>query len=914
MKRIISIVLAMILCFLCAAAGAEDIAALQQQAEAGDAQAMNHLGYLYYTGNGVPKDDALAAYWWYAAADAGNPQAMYNIGYMYKYGYGVEANMGACITWWKRGAEAGNDNALYAMGTLYRSGNGVEKSSSKAQDHYYRAIEADHDPLDALGSSQWTYSDTYDLDALTARANAKNRDAMCTLAYLYYTGDGVQQDSALAAYWWYAAADAGLAIAMYDTAYMFAHGLGAAQNASEAKRWVKKFVETKDTANAAPGTQTARKATATPIPVAVQIDRNDPEGMIKKYGLDELVDLAVMDNHDAAYVLGECYYYGYGVEEDLVSSFEWFLRIAEEGDTEAYIWVGDAYSNGDGVEMDEEKAVYWYRKAHEAGDILGTYSLAWSYMWGEGVQTDYVEGRLLLTQCIEADLTLAMDWMGEAYYNGEFGLPVDWNEALRLWRMGADLGDEQCARYAAALEQQMAQQQNAPVNTVVEPSRIDIDRGRPTEMMRLLGLDNLVEAAVMGDLDAAYILGWCFYYGEGVAQSYEQSFEWFLRVAEEGDPTAYMWAGDAYFYGRGTAQDYEEAAEWYREAAEEGIARAMYMLGLIYRDGLGVKQDDRKADKWFTRAADEGYTDAEAALDGVTDAEQPEATPVPTPAVQPTQLPKATQRPKATRRPTATPAPLANIDIDAGRPEEMMNLLGLDRLVEAAALGDLDAAYILGWCYYYGVGVQQDYAEAFAWFHTLAEDEGDPRAYIFVADAYMNGQGVEQNYEEALRWYKELALEGDPEISNRLGNYYYHGKITQQDYAEALKWYLLAAEGGDDKAMHSAADILAYSMGGVPRDDARAIELYRQAAELGNIHSMNNLGVMYLNGRGVNKDAQQAVYWITKAAEGGNDQAMYNLGQMYEKGVGVKKSASTARSWYEKAAAAGNENAKKKLN
>ena len=106
--------------------------------------------------------------------------------------------------------------------------------------------------------------------------------------------------------------------------------------------------------------------------------------------------------------------------------------------------------------------------------------------------------------------------------------------------------------------------------------------------------------------------------------------------------------------------------------------------------------------------------------------------------------------------------------------------------------------------------------------------------------------------------------------------------------------------------MGNAADIYNYGRGNVPQDVAKAFALYKQSAEAGNVTSMGNLGVCYINGRGTGKDTALGAYWITRAAEEGNATAMYNLGQLYEKGIGVQKSASAARSWYEKAAAAGN--------
>ncbi|MDH3510674.1 MAG: sel1 repeat family protein [Gammaproteobacteria bacterium] len=70
----------------------------------------------------------------------------------------------------------------------------------------------------------------------------------------------------------------------------------------------------------------------------------------------------------------------------------------------------------------------------------------------------------------------------------------------------------------------------------------------------------------------------------------------------------------------------------------------------------------------------------------------------------------------------------------------------------------------------------------------------------------------------------------------------------------------------------------AYETGrGLDRDDVKAAELYRQAAELGLASAQKSLGNMYAEGRGVPKDDEQARLWWRLAAEQGNTEALENL-------------------------------------
>lgn len=63
---------------------------------------------------------------------------------------------------------------------------------------------------------------------------------------------------------------------------------------------------------------------------------------------------------------------------------------------------------------------------------------------------------------------------------------------------------------------------------------------------------------------------------------------------------------DAYRAGR-----YQEAYQIWSPLAEQGDANAQFNLGLLYRNGQGVKRDDREALIWFTRAARQGMLDAQ---------------------------------------------------------------------------------------------------------------------------------------------------------------------------------------------------------------------------------------------------------------------------------------------------------------
>ncbi len=80
-----------------------------------------------------------------------------------------------------------------------------------------------------------------------------------------------------------------------------------------------------------------------------------------------------------------------------------------------------------------------------------------------------------------------------------------------------------------------------------------------------------------------------------------------------------------------------------------------------------------------------------------------------------------------------------------------------------------------------------------------------------------------------------------------------------------------------------------------------ARKYYDEAAKRGNNAAFNNIGCMYVEGKGVNKDYKEAIDWFMKAANLGNYYAMRNIGNLYKNGNGVEQSFDKAIEWYKKA-------------
>ena len=66
--------------------------------------------------------------------------------------------------------------------------------------------------------------------------------------------------------------------------------------------------------------------------------------------------------------LGECYQYGYGVEQDYQQAINWYQKAAEKGNGWAQDMLGSFYEYGKGVDKDVNLALSWYQKAADNGN------------------------------------------------------------------------------------------------------------------------------------------------------------------------------------------------------------------------------------------------------------------------------------------------------------------------------------------------------------------------------------------------------------------------------------------------------------------------------------------------------------------------------------------------------------------
>ena len=125
--------------------------------------------------------------------------------------------------------------------------------------------------------------------------------------------------------------------------------------------------------------------------------------------------------------------------------------------------------------------------------------------------------------------------------------------------------------------------------------------------------------------------------------------------------------------------------------------------------------------------------------------------------------------------------------------------------------------------------------------------------------------------------------------------------FQRADYKAAVSaWQPMAVKG--HPVAQNNLGILYLDGKGVKQDTSEAVRYLSLSAASGSSLGQNNLGGLYREGKGVPRDYAKAAQWFMASAAQGNAAAMYNLGLMYEMGQGMKAEPFHAYMWYALAA------------
>ncbi|EXX71914.1 uncharacterized protein OCT59_019037 [Rhizophagus irregularis] len=137
-----------------------------------------------------------------------------------------------------------------------------------------------------------------------------------------------------------------------------------------------------------------------------------------------------------------------------------------------------------------------------------------------------------------------------------------------------------------------------------------------------------------------------------------------------------------------------------------------------------------------------------------------------------------------------------------------------------------------------------------------------------------------------------------------LGEFFRQGIGTEKDEIKAFELYKAAAENGNIKSIYQLGEYYFYGIG-TKKNVIKAVEMYKEAAGRGDVNAINDLGYCYQHGIGTEKDEINAFELYKIAAEKGDITSMNNLGECYQRGIGTMKDEIKAFELYKELAEEG---------
>ncbi|MGA6138189.1 tetratricopeptide repeat protein [Acinetobacter dispersus] len=205
---------------------------------------------------------------------------------------------------------------------------------------------------------------------------------------------------------------------------------------------------------------------------------------------------------------------------------------------------------------------------------------------------------------------------------------------------------------------------------------------------------------------------------------------------------------------------------------------------------------------------------------------------------------------------------------DEDKPQEAYNILK-----KLAEQGNAKSQNSLGNGYQHGFWGEIDLKQAKYWYQKAAGQNYAGGIHNLGMMEFLQG-----NYKQALPYFEKGASLKSSESMTLLGTYYSEGIIFEQDYKKALEYFSKAIDVDADNASALFNIGQAYYYGeGVKQDYKKAFVWLTKSANQDYSLAQIQLAEMYFSGEGVNKNVAKAVEIIKPLAELGDPKAQQNL-------------------------------------
>uniref|UniRef100_A0A0N4ZQ76 TPR_REGION domain-containing protein n=1 Tax=Parastrongyloides trichosuri TaxID=131310 RepID=A0A0N4ZQ76_PARTI len=458
------------------------------------------------------------------------------------------------------------------------------------------------------------------LDYLQELAKYGSPDANMLLGFIYSTGLGnTIRDPRKAFVYYNVAALYSNTLAQMALGYRYLHGINVDKSCDISLEYYKQVAEKVVSSLKITGGQSITK-----YKLLDELDTSQSQsslsGPIDKNLLEYYILMADKGDTQACIGLGALYLNGArGVNPSYENAFRYYTIAANEGSGTALGYLGKMYLEGTRVTPQNNLTAFnYFKKSAEKGSPVGQTGLGYMYLFGRGVEVNYTKAFKSFYLATEQTHAEGQLYVGYMYFKG-LGVKRDFALAMKYLQAAAQ-GGSISAFYWLGHMYAKGLGVFSSCDTAVGFYKTVAERGKwgvpfmqaYTNYKKGKYRDALLQYLLFADIgyeiaqsNFAYILDRTNEHIEFFNETNikEIAFTFWKRSAEQNNPIARIKVGDYLYYGIGTDKDHKQAAEQYKLAADKfANSQALFNLGYMYEHGLGLPKDLHLAKRLYDQA------------------------------------------------------------------------------------------------------------------------------------------------------------------------------------------------------------------------------------------------------------------------------------------------------------------------
>lgn len=278
----------------------------------------------------------------------------------------------------------------------------------------------------------------------------------------------------------------------------------------------------------------------------------------------------------------------------LKEAVHYLRKLSDKGYTEAQYLLGDACSSGALGKVDNKEAFALFQAAAKHGHIESAYRTSYCYEEGLGTGRDARKAIEYLKMAASKNHPASMYKLGVYSFYSRMGMPNNVNTkkmGIKWLTRASNVANE---LIGAAPYELGKIYYNGFQDIIITDQKY--------------ALELYSQAAALGHIESAAILGKCYEVGEIVPQDSNLSIHYYTQAALGGDPESMLSMCAWYLVGNEPflPKDELEAFEWAKRAAMCGLAKAQFALANFYEKGIGCIKNINDAQTWYQKGAENG--------------------------------------------------------------------------------------------------------------------------------------------------------------------------------------------------------------------------------------------------------------------------------------------------------------------